>query len=84
MFFFVINRKTKLKKMSELVEAAPLESLSDLSLDTSTKEVQAESEKDTENKKREAFGNRHLTEKNDVFEFNAWYYILNLTNTQKN
>lgn len=25
-----------------------------------------------DNKKREAFGNRHLTTDQDVFEFNAW------------
>jgi hypothetical protein len=29
-------------------------------------------DKETENKKREAFGNRHLTDNKDAFEFNAW------------
>ena len=27
----------------------------------------------SENTKREAFGNRHLTEDQNVFQFNAWY-----------
>ena len=52
-----------LKKMS----ANEVESLS--KLDISKEDVV---DKETENKKREAFGNRHLTDNKDAFEFNAW------------
>ena len=55
--------KRLLKKMSE----NEVESLS--KLDISKEDVV---DKETENKKREAFGNRHLTDNKDAFEFNAW------------
>ena len=42
-------------------------------------QIKMEDEKDTKNetdmeveKKREAFGNRHLTSDQNVFDFNAW------------
>lgn len=39
----------------------------------------SESSTDTgENKKREAFGNRHLTRDQNVFDFNAWYMVTSL------
>ena len=43
------------------------ESLSRLNLDNDDLK-----KPETNNKKREAFGNRHLTDNNDAFEFNAW------------
>ena len=44
-----------------------VESLSNLNINKEDTES-----KDTESKKREAFGNRHLTNNKDAFEFNAW------------
>ena len=44
-----------------------IESLSNLSINN-----EDVTNKETENKKREAFGNRHLTSNKDAFEFNAW------------
>ena len=31
---------------------------------------------ETNDKKREAFGNRHLTDEQNVFQFNAWFFWL--------
>ncbi len=50
-----------------------------LALETSGLDLShAENEtSELDKKRREAFGNRHLNEKQDVFEFNAWYLINN-------
>ena len=75
--------KSNWNKMSEIPSknAEETSQMESLALETSGLDLSHAEESETseiDNKKRrEAFGNRHLNEKQDVFEFNAWYLINN-------